>query len=45
MLFRSNQITVGAVVQVLDLAKQNGADRVSLLKRAEEPAEDKGSAS
>lgn len=31
-----NQITVGAVVQVLDLAKQNGAERVSLLKRAEE---------
>jgi biopolymer transport protein ExbD len=31
-----NQITVGAVVEVLDLAKQNGAERVSLLKRAED---------
>ncbi|HRY29047.1 MAG TPA: biopolymer transporter ExbD [Elusimicrobiota bacterium] len=35
------QITVGAVVEVLDLAKQNGAQKVSLLKRAgvEESAE------
>jgi biopolymer transport protein ExbD len=40
-----NQITVGAVVRVLDLAKQNGADHVSLLKRAEENVEGKGSAS
>jgi biopolymer transport protein ExbD len=32
-----NDIVVGAVVEVLDLAKLNGASKVSLLKRAEQP--------
>jgi biopolymer transport protein ExbD len=34
-----NQISVGKVVQVLDLARQNGAERVSLLKKTESPQE------
>lgn len=36
----NKDITVGAVVRVLDLAKQNGAEKVSLLKQADNgPAE------
>ncbi|MBI4395516.1 MAG: biopolymer transporter ExbD [Elusimicrobia bacterium] len=34
-----NTVTVGSVVEVLDLAKQNGAQKVSLLKRSEPGAE------
>lgn len=33
-----NTSTVGQVVEVLDLAKQHGAQKVSLLKKTEEPA-------
>ena len=33
-----NAVTVGSVVSVLDQAKLNGAQRVSLLKQAEPPA-------
>ncbi len=39
----NKDITVGAVVRVLDLAKQNGAEKVSLLKQADTgPAEEEG---
>ncbi len=39
----NKDITVGAVVRVLDLAKQNGAEKVSLLKQADNgPAEAEG---
>lgn len=39
----NKDITVGAVVRVLDLAKQNGAEKVSLLKQADNgPAEGEG---
>jgi len=34
-----NDISVGAVVEILDLAKQNGAGTVSLLKKVEPEAE------
>lgn len=37
-----NVVTVGTVVEVLDLAKSNGAKKVSLLKKSEPGAQDPG---